>query len=89
MVTVGTLSPARLEDETLLVVNIPGAEHGVTVSFATPPASVADIWMVLNSNLEKEGLITTNIYRQLLDADGTTTFQAPVRSLQDHDAVST
>lgn len=89
VVTVGTLSAAELEDETLLVVGIPGAEHGVTVSFDAPLASVADIWMVLDSNLEKEGLITTNIYRQLLDADGTTTFQAPVRSLQDYDAVST
>ncbi|WP_246020869.1 MerR family transcriptional regulator [Arthrobacter echini] len=80
VVSVGTLSPAMLEDELLHVIGIPGAEHGVTVSFDAPPASAADMWMVLDSTLEKEGLITTNIYRQLLDADGTTTFQAPVRS---------
>lgn len=83
VVTAGTLRPADREDEDLSLeaVELSGAERGVTIRLDSPPASVADIWMVLDSHLAKHGLITTNVYRQLLAVDGTTTFQAPVRAV--------
>lgn len=81
VVTVGMPQAAEAEGESLQGVDIPGAEQGVTVSFDSPPASVADVWMVLDSHLETEGLTTTNVYRQLLEPDGTTTFQARVRTM--------
>lgn len=88
VVIVGILRTTDFQTEPLQALDISGAEQAVTVSFESPPASVADVWMVLDSHLEKEGLTTTNVYRQLLDPDGTTTFQAPVRSIRDSDSLS-
>lgn len=88
VVTVGALRTGTVEDEALQVLDIAGADQGVSVRFDSPPASVADVWMVLDSHLEEQGLTTTNVYRQLLDPDGTTTFQAPVRTTGDHDSSS-
>lgn len=88
VVTVGALRTGDVDEPGLDEVDLAGAEHGATVRFDSPPASVADVWMVLDSHLEGQGLTTTNVYRQLLDPDGTTTFQAPVRTTGDHDPSS-
>lgn len=85
VVTVGALGARTVEGEGLQTLDIAGADQGVSVRFDEPPASVADVWMVLDSHLEEQGLTTTNVYRQLLDPDGTTTFQAPVRTIWGND----
>lgn len=85
VVTVGTERTCDSQLERLHSVDIGGAEHAVSVRFESAPASAADVWMMLDSHLETEGLTTTNIYRQVLGPDGTVTFQAPVRNIRDND----
>lgn len=82
VVSVGIPELDPSADEALTDIEIPGAAEGVTVTFDSPPGSVADVWVVLDGHLAQEGLTTTNVYRQVIGADGTTTFAAPVAAAQ-------
>lgn len=52
--------------------------EGVIVRFDTPPASVADAWVLIDAQLEKRSLSSGGVYRQIISPDGATTLQAPV-----------
>jgi hypothetical protein len=63
------------------VVEVPGVADGVSVRFEEPPADVGDAWIALDSQLERRGLRTAGVYRQLISPDGSVTLQAGVRPL--------
>ena len=60
---------------------MPGVADGVSVRFEEAPADVADAWIALDSQLERRGLRTTGVYRQITFPDGAVTLQAGVREL--------
>lgn len=54
--------------------------EGATVTFPTPLSSVADTWVLIDAELEKRGLTSGGVYRQIISPDGTTTLQAPIHA---------
>lgn len=62
----------------LAVVEVGGADWGVTVRFDVPPADIGDAWISLDTSLEAHGLQTTGVYRQVLTAQGGVILQAPL-----------
>lgn len=61
-------------------VSAPLAPQGATVTFPTPPSSVADAWVLIDAELEKRGLASGGVYRQIISPDGSTTLQAAVHA---------
>lgn len=80
VVTAGTAAPdaAALD---LDVVEVEGADRGVTVRFDIPPSDTGDAWITLDARLADHGLETTGVYRQILTRQGGVILQAPVRGL--------
>lgn len=70
----GTTAPG------LQPVSTPLIAQGATVTFPTPPSSVADAWVLIDAELEKMGLASGGVYRQIISPDGRTTLQAPVHA---------
>lgn len=68
-------------DDALAAVATPAVQHGASVTLDAPPDSIVDAWVLLDDELARRGLVTFGVYRHLVDADGTTTLQAPVRPL--------
>lgn len=64
----------------LETVEVPGADRGATVRFATPPA-VGEAWRALDEQLADTGLQTSGVHRQVLSRDGGVVLAAPVRDL--------
>ena len=53
----------------------------MSVTFETAPESIADAWVLIDAELDRQGLTSHGVYRQLHNPDGRTTLQAPVREL--------
>lgn len=79
VVSVGTATEPG--EAPLVEVTAPAASRGASVRFDTPPASIADAWVLIDTELEPRGLTTGGIYRQIVGQDGSTTLQASVRDL--------
>lgn len=62
----------------LAVVEVGGADRGVTVRFDQPPSDIGDAWVSLDASLEADDLETTGVYRQILTPQGGVILQAPV-----------
>lgn len=80
IVTAGT---AAIDDaggaSELAVVEVDGADRGVTVRFDVPPSDIGDAWLSLDTGLEAYDLETTGVYRQILTPQGGVILQAPVK----------
>lgn len=61
-------------------VRAPLVAQGASVTFPSPPSSVADTWVLIDAELEKRGLASGGVYRQIFSPDGSTTLQAPVHA---------
>lgn len=81
-ITVSAGTVARAESEAvpaeLEPIVAPEIPAGVAVAFDERPASIADAWVLIETELEKQGLTSFGLYRQV---DGPTgvVLQAPVR----------
>jgi hypothetical protein len=81
-ITVSAGTVARAESEAvpaaLEPIVAPEVPAGVAVAFDERPASIADAWVLIETELEKQGLTSFGLYRQV---DGSTgvVLQAPVR----------
>lgn len=62
----------------LTILEVPGADRGVTVQYDDAPGGVGDAWIMLDAALEKYELQMTGVYRQIVRADGPVRLQAPV-----------
>lgn len=62
----------------LEVLDVPAEQHGVTVSFAEPPADVGDAWIAIDAQVAEQQLRTSGIYRQVVTPTGGVLLQAPV-----------
>jgi DNA-binding transcriptional MerR regulator len=76
-VSAGTAAPP--ESETIGRIATPEVPEGVTVTFDVPPESIADAWVLIETELEKRHLTSFGIYRQINSSAGGVTLQAPVR----------
>jgi len=72
--TIRATSEAALEE-----LHTPAVEQGVSVQFNSPPASVADAWVLIDAELQARQLTSWGVYRQIVSPDGQTTLQAPIR----------
>lgn len=79
-VTAGT---AAIDDASgaseMAIVEVSGADRGVTVRFDVPPSDIGDAWISLDTSLEAYDLETTGVYRQILTPQGGVILQAPVK----------
>jgi DNA-binding transcriptional MerR regulator len=80
VVTTGILAGDQA-DPRLDTVEVPSADHGVSVAFDGPPSDVGDAWIALDANLEAQDQATTGLHRQTLTAEGGVILQASVRRL--------
>lgn len=78
-ITVSAATGASSDDGSLGRVAVPAASEGVSVIFDTVPESIADTWVLIDAELEKRGLTSHGVYRQIMTPEGGTTLQAPVR----------
>lgn len=78
-ITVSVGSIARPESEAVSRIVVQEAPEGVTVTFDTPPESIGDAWVLIEAELEKRHLMSFGVYRQINNATGRVTLQAPVR----------
>lgn len=62
---------------------LPAAAHGVSITFSEHPGDISDAWILIDAQLQRQGMQTTNVYRQLLHASGQVRLQAPVRRVVD------
>lgn len=76
-VSAGTMSQSESGAVSRIVT--PGAAEGVTVTFDVPPESIAEAWILIDAELEKQDLTSFGVYRQLNSVTGHVTLQAPVR----------
>lgn len=80
IVTAGT---AAIDDASgaseMAIVEVSGADRGVTVRFDVPPSDIGDAWISLDTSLEAYDLETTGVYRQILTPQGGVILQAPVK----------
>lgn len=74
-------SDSTSPDAGLEQVEAPAVPQGVSVTFETAPESIADAWVLIDAELDRQGLTSHGVYRQLHNPDGRTTLQAPVREL--------
>ncbi len=54
--------------------------EGASITFHNSPDRVADMWVLIDAELEKRNLTSFGIHRQILGKDGRVTLQAPVRA---------
>jgi len=76
-VTAGTMT--RPESEAVSRIVVPEAAEGVTVTFDRRPESIADAWVLIDTELQKRHLTGFGVHRQLNSTTGHVTLQAPVR----------
>lgn len=61
-------------------VTFPGAEVAVVVRLGERPVDTGDAWLVLDTELRRQGLAAVGPYRQTLHTDGSVTLAVPVSS---------
>ena len=78
-ITVSAGTMTQSESEAVSRIVVPEVPEGVTVTFDVPPESIADAWILIETELEKRHLTSFGVYRQVNSATGHVTLQAPVR----------
>jgi DNA-binding transcriptional MerR regulator len=78
IVSAGTV--ARPDSETVERIVTPEVPEGVAVTFDAVPESIADAWVLIETELEKRHLTSFGVYRQVNGVAGDVTLQAPVRA---------
>ena len=61
-------------------VTFPGAEVAAVVRLGECPVDTGDAWLVLDTELRRQGLAAVGPYRQTLHTDGSVTLAVPVSS---------